>query len=245
MFSNNKYNFLKRPLGEKNPFMGLFDHDGFRRSSGVRPVRDDLKEASPMIPDTSNFESEEFIEPEVEDVGMDDNIPQFNVEPVSLDSTPAGESKGLKIGDEVKKDKGLKVRPANVSRETKEAQNDPYLHDLDDESQYARQHPSDYINDPAFPIMDARAQLLDLDIDSKIKDYLLGCLNDYPGKTSQAGSGVDSVTWRSKKEGKLDEKEKKDLKNYWQEVYPKDYSKKMVEDYEVEGKDEKSKSKKK
>lgn len=55
MFSNNKYDFFGRQKGEENPFMGAFDHDGLKRSSGVRPVRDDLREAAPMLPDTSNF----------------------------------------------------------------------------------------------------------------------------------------------------------------------------------------------
>jgi len=217
--------------------MGVFDHNGLRKSTGVRPVRDDLKEAGLAIPDTSNFESREP-EVEVEDVSMVNSVPAFNVEPTGVFDAQElmEEGKGLKIGNEVKKSTGLKVRPANVSRETKVANEDPYLHDLDNESQYARSHPRDYdVNSPDFAIMDARAQLLNMDIDRGVKNFLLAKLNEYShlDKTSQASSGSDTVSWRSQKEAKLSDEEKKKVSDYWMELYPGKYPKEMVDDNEV------------
>jgi hypothetical protein len=56
--SENTYDFFGRPSESESRSMDVFDHKGGCKSSVVRPVRDSLREASPMIPETSNYESE-------------------------------------------------------------------------------------------------------------------------------------------------------------------------------------------
>lgn len=259
--SKNKYDFFGKSGESENPFMGIFDHDGLKRSSGVRPVRDTLRSASPTIPDVSNFNSD-VKNKEIQETGFSDEG-EVSEGPLDFDLDLSNELEKKEVGlsdsvfnakelreegKEFMNEKGLKIDKKISSREvggvvqpgvSKEAARgdisqdrvnilDPYLHDMDDESEYAANHPGDYTDDPAFPVMDARAQLLNLDIDRGVKEYLLGCLNNY--KSANANGEI--------KEAKLSPEDEKKVEGYWSKVlYPKDYAKDMVKDYELEGKD--------
>ncbi|MCK9272965.1 hypothetical protein M0P65_05450 [Candidatus Gracilibacteria bacterium] len=49
------FNLSEVSIKADDSFMGLFDHNGLKRSSGVRPIKDNIREAAPIRPDTDNF----------------------------------------------------------------------------------------------------------------------------------------------------------------------------------------------
>jgi hypothetical protein len=199
--SNNSYDFFGRP-SDPSPFDGLFDQTGLRKSSGVRPVRDILREASPIIPDISNYESG-LSDGGVSGVGGDVEVGgdfsggegiggEFveDTSGVNVFNDLEVEPTGMEVHDGLNREKGIKINKAtsfnvtlkNVSRETKRAQSDPYLHDLDNESMYASNHPQDYdVEGSDFKMLDARGKLLNLNIPDDIKEYLLNALNNHFG----------------------------------------------------------------
>lgn len=153
MFSRNSYNFTGRKEGSKTPLDGVFNHDGLKRSSGVRPIRDRYKEASPLVPEISNYglnggpdnspdnmsgvpindpvpgDDPELIPDEVSDGIGDDLV----VEPTGFDTGSEGKGKGLQIGTGAEPDCALKLEVTDkvASRQTVAVKGEGTWEDVD------------------------------------------------------------------------------------------------------------------